>query len=166
MMHRFIEGLKEPIVLSHHPLCGRFDEHVFVLRGRSICRGCAIAYPVAIAALLALLIFRPLPYDALFVLSVGAFVLNLGRFLIKRSIMTDILFNSFLGISLASIIASALTAPSGERIAIAALAVLVFIAFNLLKGYRMFSTCRTCAFSSRFPDCSIRPLWPENEAIR
>ena len=165
-MHRFIEGLREPMVLSHHPLCGRFDDHVFVLRGRKVCRGCATAYPVAIVALLTLMAVWPLPYDGLFFLSVVAFILNLGRFLVRRRIMTDILFNSLLGVSLAAVIASALTAPSGERTVIAAVAVFVFIAFNLLKGYRMFSTCRRCPSSPRFPDCSIRPLGPDNDAIR
>lgn len=165
-MHKFIEGLREPMVLSHHPLCGRFDDHVFVLRGRKVCRGCATAYPAAIVALLALMAVRPLPYDGLFFLSVVAFILNLGRFLVTRRIMTDVLFNSLLGVSLAAVIASALTAPSGERTVIAAVAVFVFIAFNLLKGYRMFSTCRRCPSSPRFPDCSIRPLGPDNDAIR
>lgn len=166
MRLKFIEDLKEPLVLSHHPLCDRFDEHVFHLGGRKVCRGCATAYPVAIIVLLGLLIFHPLPYDALFILSVAAFVLNLGRFMVKRSIMTDILFNSLLGLSLAAIIASTLTAPSGERTAIAALAVSVFIVFNLIKGYRMFSTCRRCPMSARFPDCTVGPTERENEAIR
>lgn len=166
MLHRFVEGLREPIVISHHPLCGRFDEHVFVLKGRRVCRGCITAYPVAIVSLLALLALRPLPYDTLFIFSVAVFILNLGRFLARRSIVTDILFNSLLGISLAAIIMSALTAPSGERIVIAAIAVFVFIMFNLIKGYRMFSTCRRCPSSSQFPNCSIRPLELDHDAIR
>lgn len=166
MLHRFVAGLKDPLVLSHHPLCGRFEEHVYVLRGRKVCRGCVTVYPVAMTVLIILLIFRPLQYDALFTLSVFTFILNLGRFLARRSVVTDMLFNSLLGISLAAIVSSALTAPAGDRTTIAAIAVLVFIAFNLFKGYRMFSTCRCCPSSRQFPKCAVNPLVPENDAIR
>ena len=156
MIRRFIEGLKEPIVLSHHPLCGRFDNHVFEIKGRKVCRGCITAYPVAIISLIIILIFRPFSYDILFISSVVAFIINLGRFLIKRNVATDIIFNSLLGISLAAVVTSALTAPPEMRTIIAAIAVFTFIAFNLFKGYRMFSTCRSCPHSSQFPDCSVK----------
>jgi hypothetical protein len=164
MLRRFVDGLREPIVLAHHPLCGRFEEHVFVLRGRKVCRGCVTAYPAAITALLAFLTLRPLAYDALFALSLLAFGLNLGRFLFSRSVLTDILFNALLGISLAAVISAALLAPPGERTIIAAIAVFVFIAFNLFKGYRMFATCRSCPSFHKFPHCTVQRPWPEDEA--
>ncbi|MCG7844759.1 MAG: zinc-ribbon domain-containing protein [Methanomassiliicoccales archaeon] len=34
----------EPILLAHHPLCGRFDDHLLTIRGRKVCRSCGTAY--------------------------------------------------------------------------------------------------------------------------
>ncbi len=39
-------------LLSHHPACERFSRHVFVVRGRRVCLGCASAYPGALSAFL------------------------------------------------------------------------------------------------------------------
>lgn len=41
-----------PYRLSHHPLCGNFREHVYVIRGKQICRGCTMQYSGMIIALL------------------------------------------------------------------------------------------------------------------
>jgi hypothetical protein len=45
---------RDPIILSHHPLCGKFEGHFFHIRGRRVCIGCATVYPTAILTALLL----------------------------------------------------------------------------------------------------------------
>lgn len=33
-----------PYRLSHHPLCTNYSEHVYIIRGRKVCRGCLMQY--------------------------------------------------------------------------------------------------------------------------
>ena len=33
-----------PYRISHHPLCNNFSEHVYILLGRKVCRGCVMQY--------------------------------------------------------------------------------------------------------------------------
>jgi hypothetical protein len=42
----------KPIITSHHPLCGKFQDHTFHLFGRDWCIGCYIGYPSGILMLL------------------------------------------------------------------------------------------------------------------
>lgn len=39
-----------PYRISHHPLCDNFNDHVFIIRGKKVCRGCALFYPGVLLA--------------------------------------------------------------------------------------------------------------------
>jgi len=33
-----------PYRLAHHPLCSKFDDHVYIIKGKKVCRGCVMLY--------------------------------------------------------------------------------------------------------------------------
>lgn len=45
-----------PYRLSHHPLCTNFFEHVFIIRGRKVCRGCFMQYSGMISSFIIVII--------------------------------------------------------------------------------------------------------------
>ena len=40
----------KPYLISHHPNCDKYEEHVFKIRGKKFCIGCFIGYPTAVRA--------------------------------------------------------------------------------------------------------------------
>ena len=41
----------KPYLVSHHPNCKHFEEHVFKIREKKFCIGCFIGYPAAVAGI-------------------------------------------------------------------------------------------------------------------
>ncbi|MDQ1371210.1 MAG: hypothetical protein QG582_124 [Candidatus Thermoplasmatota archaeon] len=144
---------RDPIILSHHPLCGRFDDHVLKVGGRRVCIGCVTVYPSAVAAALLLLALGQTSFSALFPLALGLFAANLLRFVAKGHRLSA-LFNAFLGASLAAAILSAVNAPGDLRLAVVVFVLAVASVFHLVKGRRVFKTCRRCPRYQEFPRCA------------
>ncbi|MBU1158629.1 MAG: hypothetical protein KKE24_04745 [Candidatus Thermoplasmatota archaeon] len=142
----------DPIILSHHPLCGRFDDHVFKIKGRRVCRGCATVYPSALVTALLLLIVSPISFAITFPIALSFFAVNLMRLLSKNHRLS-ILFNACLGISLGAALFSAIYAPEGLQLVVVIAGLAVAISFSFLKGRRVFSTCRSCQRYREFPSC-------------
>ncbi|MHA1727654.1 MAG: hypothetical protein ACTSWY_02855 [Promethearchaeota archaeon] len=49
---RVIISAFKPVLLSHHPLCEKFENHSFKLFGKKFCIGCFIGYPSGIIMLI------------------------------------------------------------------------------------------------------------------
>ena len=97
---KFMDELRnEPILLSHHPLCGRFSDHLLTIRGRKVCRGCITVYPTFAVMLVILLMVRP-EFMVAFVGSLFLFCVQLSRF-ITTGRRRSTFFNTVLGSSLA-----------------------------------------------------------------
>jgi len=143
---------KDPIILSHHPLCGKFEDHFFRIRGRHVCIGCATVYPSAIITALLLSATDQNSFGIVFPIALSSFALNLLRVFDRRHRLS-ILFNTLLGISLGTSILSAIHAPGDLQpiVIIAGLAVAIVFAF--LKGYRVLATCKSCERYDEFPYC-------------
>jgi len=45
-----------PYRLSHHPLCDNFKDHVYIIRGRKVCRGCTMQYSGMLLAFIIIII--------------------------------------------------------------------------------------------------------------
>lgn len=144
---------RDPIILSHHPLCGRFDDHVFKVGGRHVCIGCATVYPSAIVVASLLLVLGQTSFSALFPLALGLFAVNLVRFLAKDHRLS-VLFNACLGASLAAAILSVFSAPDDLRLMVVIFVLAVASVFHLLKGRLVFVTCRRCPRYAEFPRCA------------
>jgi hypothetical protein len=142
----------DPIILSHHPLCGKFEDHVFKIRGRYVCIGCTTVYPSAILTALVLWIGNSSSFAIAFPIAVSAFALNLLRFS-SRSHRLSILFNISLGVSLGASLLSAIYAPENLRLAVVFVELAVAITFSLAKGRRMRAKCKSCPRYREFPAC-------------
>ena len=152
-MVKFIQELRdEPILLAHHPLCGKFDDHMLSIRGRKVCRGCITVYPMAALVLTALLLLRP-AFELAFVLSLAFFCLQLPRFFVRNN-KTSIAFNIMLGGSLASVLYSAIVCPDELRVFIYPFIAFVIVTFEYLKGKRMMDKCHDCPEHHHFPKCA------------
>ena len=148
----------DPIILAHHPLCGRFDDHVFKIRGRYVCLGCATVYPSAILTVLLLSLMNSSSFRIAFPIALSAFALNLMRFL-SKSHRRSILFNASLGVSLGASLLSAIHAPENLQLVVVFVGLAVAFSFSLLKGYRLFAKCKNCPRYREFPSChNPRPL--------
>ena len=52
-----------PIIIAHHPLCRRYDNHVVFIGKRRVCLGCTTIYPIFFATMFLLFALRSdLPY--------------------------------------------------------------------------------------------------------
>lgn len=144
----------DPIILAHHPLCGRFDDHVFRIRGRAVCLGCATVYPSALVTSLLLLIVGPVSFSVVFPIALSFFALNLVRF-VRRGHRLSVLFNISLGISAGAAVFSGVYAPGDLQLAVIASGLAVVVSFSFLKGRRVFATCKSCPRYREFPHCSL-----------
>lgn len=142
----------DPIILSHHPLCGKFDDHVFKIGGRHVCIGCATVYPSAIITALLLSIANSSSFAIAFPIALSSFALNMMRFL-SKSHRLSILFNTSLGVSLGASLLSAIHAPENLQLAVVLGGLAVAFSFSFLKGYRVFATCKSCPRYREFPSC-------------
>ena len=148
-----LEIEESPIVLSHHPQCGNFEDHCFKLRGHSICKGCATVYPVAILTILLILLFGVANFTFLFYASLIFLILNCYRFIIPRSEFVGFVMNTFLGISLGTVILSIIFAPDDTRLLWTIFVFIVASLFMFIKGLRVFMVCRRCPRYDSFPRC-------------
>ncbi len=142
----------EPILLAHHPLCGRFEDHLLTIRGRKVCRGCVTVYPTFLVMLVLLLLVRP-EFITAFVGSLILFSAQLLRF-ITSGRGRSIFFNMVLGSSLAMAAYSAIVCPPDLRIYVYPFIITVIVVFEYLKGRRMLKKCKECPDRAFYPTCA------------
>lgn len=91
-----------PYLLTHHPLCEHFEDHVFNIRGIKVCRGCTMLYSGMIISIILLLIGSAL--SGIFVPNFVAFwyadVMTLFIYEIGAVILLYLLVVPAVGISL------------------------------------------------------------------
>jgi hypothetical protein len=143
---------KDPIILSHHPLCGKFEDHVFKIRGRYMCIGCATVYPFAVVTVLLLLITNMSSFAIAFPIALSSFAVNLMRFL-SKSHQLSLAFNAILGVSVGASLLSAVYAPKDIQLAVVLVGIAVAFSFSFLKGHRVLARCRSCQKYPEFPSC-------------
>ncbi len=66
-----------PYRLAHHPLCSQFKDHVYIIRGMEVCRGCVNMYSGVLLGLILIPIFDVVLNMNYWI----AFTLNWGLFL-------------------------------------------------------------------------------------
>lgn len=143
---------RDPIILSHHPLCGRFRNHVFKIRGRYVCIGCATVYPSALATIIFAVITNLNSFSILFPIALSSFGVNLIR-ISDRSHRFSVLFNLILGISLGTSFLSAIYVSGNYQLIVFITLISIASVFSFLKGYRIFAICRSCPGYAEFPYC-------------
>ena len=150
---KFIDELRnEPILLAHHPLCGRFEDHLLTIRGRKVCRGCLTVYPSFALMLVLLSMGRP-GFEAAFVASLMQFIFQLLRFVVHGR-GWSVFFNLVLGSSLALAVYSAIVCPPELRIYVYPFIITVIVVFEYFKGKRMLRRCKECPERAFYPRCA------------
>ena len=157
--------------MAHHPLCGRFDDHLAVLRGHRLCLGCLTSYPSA-AALLLLAVTNPVlawagPVE-LATLTLGLLSLNLLRLLGVAGRVASLLPRLALGMAAATAVLLLWSIPEAALRLVAALAILAPVgALFVFKARSFLARCTGCPFLPSRPACpglrphySPRPLPP------
>lgn len=159
-MHLFkkiISEIKnEPLVLSHHPLCGEFEDHFLIIRGKKVCRGCITVYPSALISILIFIALNLLSFEFLFFASLVCFIINCYRFVIGENVQARFLMNIILGFSLGSVILSVLFAPASIFIPWLAFVIVVASLFMFIKGWNVYSKCKKCFSFANFPRCAVK----------
>lgn len=146
-----------PLILSHHPLCCGFDEHVVEIGGRKYCKGCLFSYPTMVATLLIGLfapVFQNLAYTDFLVFALITLLIGLGRLIPSKSNFLSIALRMNLGLSLGFGWLSILLAPGIFH------AVIIFSFFAAIHGIiaffkwkKFFEPCRECEHYSNLPVC-------------
>ena len=148
---------RDPIILSHHPLCGRFEDHMFRVRGRYVCIGCVTVYPSALVTAVALFLVDLGSFWITVTIALSLFGVNLIRFMVKDK-RSHVFFNIMLGASLGAALLSAIYSPEDLRIIVVIMGLSVAVAFSYLKGRRVFKTCKSCDRYREFPSCGFPAL--------
>lgn len=102
-MTRREKWMLSPYRLAHHPLCKNFDDHMYVIRGHKVCRGCVNLYGGMIAGLIlapiAVFVLK-VTFWMVFVATLVLFIFTpISAFLEPPRIIKDIC-RFFLGIAL------------------------------------------------------------------
>ena len=158
LLRKLIAKIDEtPIILAHHPMCGKFEDHYFNIRGRSICIGCFTVYPSVIVAFIFMFFLYPnlnISFVNILFISIVLLIINFLRFVPRLSHKQTIPLNIVLGTSISLAFFSVLQAPDFYT----QLYVLVFIflvgsIFTFYKGWRVFLECKKCQEYANFPYC-------------
>ena len=151
----------KPYLVSHHPNCKQYEEHVFIIKDRKFCIGCFIGYPSAILGIglsILLVIFEIIPnYVNLFigiVLSL-AVLLSLTQFPNKRK--RKILQKFMIGVGSGFIISSMwffLGLAWYFKILIVWAAIIVInIPISLMHYQNHEKICRNCEWKNNWSEC-------------
>lgn len=152
-IRRIISAIdNDPIILSHHPLCGKFDDHIFKIRERYVCIGCVTVYPSAVVTLLLLSIMNMSSFAIAFPIALSSFAVNMVRFLDKNHRLS-LMLNVILGVSVGASLLSAVNAPNNIQLAVILVGVTVAFSFLFLKGHRVLARCKSCQRYIEFPFC-------------
>jgi len=158
---RFILFLKDisPFLLSHHPLCSDFDEHVYKLGKRRFCVGCFTLYPTLIIMLIILGLMQITNLFSLFILLLiglgllSSILLNLLGLTEKK--FAKVISKVLLGASFACLIYSIFSFPIFPFLKILFLfAVSSFIgSISLYRVKSLEKTCKECKFGLDQDNC-------------
>lgn len=149
-----------PLLLSHHPDCGKFKKHTINIHGLKLCAGCAIIYPSIIVSLILLYtinLFQPLFFKYLFLIGLLFIVPKIiSIFLHTSRKAVKIGVNILVGIGIAICIFSIFSFPFPFLINS-----LIFIGFFMLVNsanfIRVKSIIKTCAYCEYHRDWSRCP---------
>ncbi len=152
---------EEPFLLSHHPLCKRFEKHVVTIKGYKVCMGCLFTYPSAFATLIAINILflklKNIKCWTLFWMGVIFF----GIAMIRKLFLSDdtlskkihIAFRIILGISFGFELAAIQFSYGASRIIIIGIVISVATTYNIANTFKNRKICKTCPQYYKFPNC-------------
>jgi hypothetical protein len=146
-----------PILLSHHPNCRKFENHIADFNGKKVCLGCIIIYPTLIISLLTLILLGILWIEIIgwYLLPLGLVLFSIKFFNVQNKPL-KVIVNILVGISGAMFILGTFSLPI-----FFILQILVFILFTLgvsflafLKLKRKLRVCsENCEYKGQWHLC-------------
>lgn len=155
---------RNPMYLSHHPLCRYYNHHTFTLYGHQLCMGCFVVYPVAsVSTLLISIVWYAVPEIGIFSVETYIFYM-VGLVLISPAISNKLLLNlekkrirmiikTFLAIGLAIIFTPFIFRPHDRLLTISLLSIFL-LPYIVYKGVTSLDDCDGCPEKDEFPNCS------------
>ena len=158
LLRKLIAKVDEtPIILAHHPLCGKFEDHYFKIKGRSICFGCFTVYPSVLVTFIIMFFLYPalnISFVNILFISIILFIINFLRFIPRMSHKQVLPLNIILGTSISLVFFSVLRAPDFYiQIYLLGFIFVIFSIFSFYKGWRIFLECKKCQEYANFPYC-------------
>lgn len=161
-----------PYRISHHPLCSNFEEHIYLIKDRKVCRGCVMQYSGMIISFLILwggyligLWYGLTEIQVGFILYLLIIPTFLTAFIVKTRQIKDIA-RFLLGASF--MLALLLLVFTPDWI------IKVWILLNFIPGYiylnkrrakRNNEICSTCQERHNIPFCSGYQIYTDREKI-
>lgn len=157
----YILRAAKPLLLSHHPNCDRFQNHVINIKGHRICFGCLIIYPTLILSLITIFILKN-QINYLF----EWYIIFIGALLVSLKIIDfdtksyKLIVNIFTGIGVALAIFSIFGLPFDLWIN-----VIIFILFILftgfIAGYKFDKKMKVCT-----NECEYKRDWSQCPGLK
>ena len=163
-----------PYRISHHPLCDYFGDHVYHIRGRKVCRGCAMQYSGMIFAFV-IVILGSLPIFNFWTSTNEIQVGIILYFLVLPTLITAfVIKNRKFKDAARFMLGMAFTIAFVVFIFTPNILVKIFIFFNFLPGYiylqkrreaKNTEICINCDEYERSPYCSGYQIYADRESI-
>ncbi len=149
-----------PILLSHHPDCDFFSNHVYHVGKKKLCIGCFTYYPTIVITIILTLIFIELTLTNLIVLFISSFICFLAVFLnvlkLTKTRFLKIISKILIGIGAGFFIIAAIFLPIHIFLKIMMIWEINFfgglISFIRTKGIEKY--CRNCEYKKDWDNCS------------
>ena len=156
---RFYYEIK-PLLLSHHPDCNEFRDHVFELKGKKFCIGCFIGYPSMLLTILVLFliqIYNFIHHRILLIIGLVLFctyALKIFKFMrdIKGKIFIRILIGAGLGFLFWGIFGSPLT-PLDKILSSIVMFGGLYLVYSTVRVISVFYTCHKCSYDGDWKHC-------------
>ena len=149
----------KPIMLSHHPNCDEFSDHVYHLGKRRLCIGCFTFYPVIIITIVLSLLFVDLNIYNLIIMYLISFIFFIPIILsvvgLTRSRFLKIFSKASNGIGVGLHLVSVFLLPFPLIIKILTLLNVNFLigAIAYIRANRIKKDCSTCDYQGNWDDC-------------
>lgn len=159
--------VKYPYRLAHHPLCDKFENHVYTIKGYKICRGCTNLYSGMFVGLIAIpfiTILLHLNYWAMFAVTWGLYLFTPLTIIIKFPRIVKDFARFLLGIGLVSVtttvilgIIALIKYSDYWGLIIAVISIIIYVvsktSFTKIRERRNAEICLNCEYF-RTPECA------------
>jgi len=160
----FLSDMK-PLLLSHHPDCGKFSKHVYYIRKSKLCIGCFTFYPTIALTIIFILLFVNLQLLNLFIMFFTSFVFFIPIILniigLTKYQFLKILSKLSIGIGTGLMIVSTVLLPIFLFIKISILIEINFIvgAIAYIRVKHVKKICRKCEYEDNWSICpAMKPI--------
>jgi len=146
------------LLLSHHPLCEKFESHTFKVGKYHLCKGCFLGYPTAVIVILLWTqtsLFVHTTYIQVFELTILTFLLNgLKATRLNNHESFSLFLKVDRGITLALGIIATWKAPSPFlSISIGAFLFTLYLIYIYSGIRRYMKVCKNCEYYNQIPNC-------------